>query len=399
MRRLILCIATALGILGAVPLAAQGAGQEAALWTAAVGHMRQEQPAEALPHLERLVTLAPGNATYRLELGYALMKLGHFSRARYNVETAWHGDLDANARNGAAAIMAEIDKRQKLTGYFHFALQPETNPSLQTNAESLTLPGGPRLIPDEPERSTSLIVALGATYRIATEGAFSFPVGVDLWARQNETEPRLNDRFLTARAGVAWDLGQGRALGLTVSGGRRINDGRAVSSLRGVSLTGETPLGTRSLATLQLTRNWQLWDTGEEDEVTDRARLWLSHGFGPRVIGRLQLGLVSQTVDGNQLASWDEREIGLGAQIFLPKGFAVDVQATAAQRDYRAYNVQAGVTRADTRHRLEIGVIDRDLRVFGLVPQLRAGVERNRSNIDFTSYDNRFLSLSFTRNF
>ena len=372
---------------------------EVAQWNRAVTLMQAGDVAAALPLLERLVSEAPGKAVYRLELAAALFRQGRYGRARYHADLAALGDLAPEARRAARRIASTAADRQPLTGYFQLNILPETNPGRQTSQSSVDINGIEFGLNEDAraEASTSVIVVAGGTYMHPLGDRLRLRFGADLWARHNPDE-RLQDRQLTLRAGPFWQGADGSRFGIDVTRGRNWNAGVPVDETRGLRLEAGRPLGQRSYLAFAAARTWASATDGTGDEVDDRLVLGLSHMQSDTLLLRGNLSVLRKEA---RFATQDytERGLSVGAQKFWSGGWTVQGDLSVARRSYGGRDPLFGIARQDDRLRLDLSVMDRDLRIGPFVPELRLGLERARSSIDMRSYDNRALQISFTRRF
>jgi outer membrane protein len=117
-----------------------------ALWIVALSHMREDAPRAALPHLERLVTLAPDVPRFRLELARALFLIEQDDRARFHFESALAGQLALPEIEAVNQYLDQIDKRKSWQGHVSLALVPQSNPT-RASGEAQVLIGNALPVP------------------------------------------------------------------------------------------------------------------------------------------------------------------------------------------------------------------------------------------------------------
>ncbi len=161
-------------LLAENPAAARRAAQEIApatqeeeiqrLWIMALSHMRENAPRAALPYLERLVTLAPETARFRLELGRALYLIEDDTRAGYHFQSALGGVLSFSDIAAVQEYLQAIEQRKLWQGQARVALMRQSNPAQRSGDDALNIVGNLALPLPPVEAATGIEVALGGTY-------------------------------------------------------------------------------------------------------------------------------------------------------------------------------------------------------------------------------------------
>src|SRR5690606_17298459 len=207
-------------------------------WALAMAHVRGGMPRAALPHLERLVSLAPGGATFRLELAATLERVGQTDRARHHYRLAQGARLPPALAAEVVRRIDRIDRDRAWEGSFRFALVPESNPARRTAAETLVIGDIPFTLKPGARAQPAQGVDLGL-------GLVALPrLGPDLRLRLGgQTDARLYGGKAPDDIRARLELGllhlgdRSRRLGAGLTFGRRWIEGDAYSETRGGYLT------------------------------------------------------------------------------------------------------------------------------------------------------------------
>ncbi|MDN5680697.1 MAG: surface lipoprotein assembly modifier, partial [Ewingella sp.] len=88
-----------------------------------------------------------------------------------------------------------------------------------------------------------------------------------------------------------------------------------------------------------------------------------------------------------------------GAETALPYGVSMGLMANLAQKRYQGENDIFQVKRKDNEQIYALSLWHRDFYFFNLMPKINVIYKVVNSNIDFYSYDETNLFLSFDKNF
>ncbi|WP_204318821.1 surface lipoprotein assembly modifier [Pseudooceanicola aestuarii] len=394
--------ATAIAALQALGPRSDRATELRRLWALAVAHVRAGRPRAALPQLERLVSLAPGNATYRLELATALERAGQEARARYHFDLSRGADLPAALAQEVDRRIDRIDRARTWEGRFRIALAPESNAARRTAAETVTLGSLPfRLNPAARARpAQGLDLGLGVTALPRLSPDLRLRLGLDLDARIYDGGAP-DDLRLRGELGLL-HLGDRRhRLGGGLLLDRRWIDGAPYSRSAGGYLTWGRALDAAGRSDLSLTL---LRDRIHHDGAPGRdftrslAALRLTRVVTPRL--QLRAGLRLEHRDS---ATGSEAGQGggitLGGQYAFRGGLLADLELDFARMDRDAADAFFGIRRRDRTGTLTLRLTHRDWTLAGFAPVLEVQAERQRSSNAIYSFDNRRASLGLTRRF
>lgn len=371
------------------------------LWESALQDIRQGAPRAALPRLERLVSAAPGETRYRLELARTLFLIGVDERARYHFGLAL-GDPTLSPAEVAVVerYLDRIAARSAWSGRFSFAIVPESNPGQRTRAQTVTIGGLPFRINPEGRAQSGTGVEFGGhlqwTPRLAQDVRGRLQVSA--WQELYETAD-FNDLMLRGAAGVDLLGDRGRELGLAVTYQRRWVADQPFSHGPGLEVSFARRFG-------QANRGWV------RANVTDLRHDNLARRDGLRLYGAAgAIRAVTQRFVANAsvFASASEaqadferyRELGagLGGRYAVRGGAVLGLQGWAAQRRYEAPFPFLTDARDETRWGVTVTATHRDASWNNFAPEVRLTYETRNSNIPLYDYSNTSLSIGVTRAF
>ncbi len=391
---LILC-ALLLSVPAAPGLSAERVAPDR-LWVQAVTLMQQGRPAQALPLLDRLVSIDPDNTLYRLELGYALFQTRRYGRARFHLDRARAGNRDRMQLAAANRLIAETDARKMFSGYLSFSIRPETNPGKQTGLSSIDILGLPFTVNRAPA-TTTLILATGLSARPHLSDRARLGFGVDTWSRFSEVKA-LRDHQLTLHAGPILSFAQGGQIEIGGLVRRRWTAGKHKSDSHGGYARLGLQLGQQTYLTLNASREHSRHFDGSVPEDRTRLIAQLNHLATPALLLRGTLG-VTLTDTPLPAASGRMIELRLGGTRSFRNGIDLRTDLWHRTDNRRGPDRLFGITRKDRILGLELGLSNRDLRVGPFVPELIVGAEQGRSSIGFYDYDNSYVNVGLRTRF
>lgn len=364
-------------------------------------HMLAGQPQAAVPLFDGLVSAAPQDTRFRLELARALIRVGDRDRARFHLMQA-RGSADLSAADRAALdrILAQIEGGKGYEAWARFAIVPQSNPGQRTDADTISIGGlqwalnpGAKAAPGtglQLAAGGALLPRLGPGLRLRIGGSVDARLFSDSALNDIITRGELGVQGLTAR-GVSWALfgsvqdrriggaAYGRATGLHASWARLI--GRSAQ--------------LRLRADLE---DWRFVGGAAQDGV----RGGLSASWAQTVRPDL---LVRATVFVNHVNARAPWETGRGAGLSLgvlkafEGGLMVSLDATVSRQSREAPHPTFGTVRRDRRGVLNARIMHRTFALHGFAPVLELGLDRQKSTIPLYDFRNARLSIGLSREF
>ena len=372
------------------------------LWALAMAQARADRPRAALPHLERLVSLAPENPTYRVELAAALDRAGQTDRARYHYDLARGAGLDPALGQEIADRIARIEREKFWEGSFAIALTPESNAARRTAADTIFIGNLPfRLRPEAQAQA-----AQGVKINL---GIAALPkLGPDLRARIGlSSEARLfegstpDDIQTTAELGLVHLGDRSRRIGGGVLLSKRWINGTDYARSKGGFLTWSRSLGMAAGSSLAVTllRDITDYDRAPFRQTTRTlGALRLTHLASSQM--QLRIGLSLERSDSRlPWESGDRASLSIGAQYAFRGGILADLELSKGTLTRDATDPFFGIQRKDDRHIAQIRLTHRDWTLGGFAPVLELGLEKQRSSNSIYSYDNTRAAIGLTRRF
>lgn len=370
------------------------------LWVVALSHMRESAPRLALPHLERLVTLSPETARFRLELARALYLVEDDDRARHHFDHALAGELSLSEIATVNEYLRAMDGRKPWKGHMRVAVVRQSNP-FHRSGESHVSIGGHFLLPlPDVESARGAELGLGATYLPK--------IGSDLHLRlhamatgQFFENSDLNRWHLRSEIGLL-------ALGdhdEQISGGVSVQGAfdHSGNIMRGIGVYAgyRRQLHNRTRLAFHATADRLTYPTspalnGPRYTFSVQASRILS----PRMAMHGGVSLMHHRTESLH----NQRSTGtltIGGQYAFRGGVQGGLEASISRTHLKAANpllFQYGPERS-TAMSLTARVMHRDYTVRGFAPVLVVGYAAQNSNVPIQAHDNFKLTLEATRNF
>lgn len=371
------------------------------LWTAALRNVRGGSYRTALPQLERLVSAAPGETQFRLELARTLFLIGADDRARYHFNLSLGDPTLSDAEvDVVERYLDSIEARSAWSGRFSFAIVPESNPGQRTSTRTLTIGGLPFEISPDARARSGVGISLTGRLRWSPRLSRDLRGRFEISGRHEAFErDEFNDLNLRTVAGIDLLADRGRRIGIAATYRHRWIAGKPFSFGPGMEVTGARRFG-------RSTRGWgriAITDLEHED-LTRRDGLRTRVGIGvERAITQqfvANASVFAKRADAQ--ADFEAyREVGmqLGGRYAIKGGVLIGLQAWAAYRQHDDEQSFFPDAREEIRWGSTATISNRDISWNGFAPELRLTYETRSSNIDLYDYDNVRLSIGVTRDF
>lgn len=392
--------AAALEILsGYVPGSAQE--EQRKMWAQAIALVRENRPRQALPLLEKLVSLDPASAKYRLELAAALMSSAQDERAKYHFGILRGSVDDADISRALDERLAALDRRKSWEGTFSLALSPESNAARRTAADTIIIGGLPFVLnPAAQARpATGLRLVLGGAVLPLVAPDTRLRFGVSLDTRYFEGNKAPNDTTISAQVGLVRFGDRARQMAATLNIAQRWIDGDPYALTSGVTLV-YSQLTGRSGSVLISGRVQDInYDSpGVASAQEAQLRLRYSYNLSPR----FQLygsGSVELRESGRAQDEGTQAALTVGGQYLFDGGLQVGLELAQSWLERDGIEPLFGQRREDDKTMVSVRVINRNWSAGGFTPVLELGLERQTSSIPLYSYENRRFSIGVTRRF
>ena len=369
-------------------------------WTTAADLIEADRPRAALPHLERLVSLFPGDPRFRFALGRALFEIGKDERATFHLEQALAGPLPREAQARVETLLERIRTRKTWQAGFTFALVPETNAARRTQAEEISIGGIRfRLNPDARARS-------GTGLHFGGSGAYIPRIGRDLRLRlalaanaRLFRESELNDLTLRGEVGLLRFGDAGTEWGGGLSLQRRWIGNDAFMYAPGIFAS----YATRPDSVTRLSVRGDV-EQHVHDELAglDGPRLRVSAAIARVVNPRL---ILRARAFGTRIGADAVHERGveggltLGGSYAFSGGLMTGLDVTVARGRRDGASPLFGISRREDRFEASLSLLHRSVSWRGFAPTLEVTHDVRRANIELYDYETTRLSIGITRRF
>lgn len=368
------------------------------LWARSVAHMRQREPAAALPHLERLVAMAPRQPNYRLELAAALGQLGQTERALYHIEIARSAGLPQQVDARAAAYAQRLENPKVISGQFSFAIVPESNAGKRTSATEVVLFGLPFQINPDSRATPATGLELSAGVAASPQFAPGWRAQIGFSGRVRLYDGKApNDYHARLYAGLIHgflETGQTRA---QIFATQRWLDQRDYSRSQGLSLSYARRLNPSTRWNANFTHERLAYRRGEQVH-RNSAVLGLTHLVNPQLevsFGtRIELRGATTPALAGQLIGFN-----IGGQYRFEGGLQIAMNVDYARDRYNGRHSLFLIQRKDKTTTARLEISNSQWNWQGFAPVLRVSTERQKSTIVINDFRNIGASIGVTRRF
>lgn len=369
-------------------------------WRTALTHMRNSAPRAAIPHLERLVTLAPETARFRLELARALFLIEDDARAYFHFEQALGGQLSLAEIAAVNEYLRAMERRKPWQGHARVAVVSQSNPWYRSGEEFVDIGGHLKLPLPEVERSVGLEVGLGGTYLPQLAPDLHARAHVMLTGQVFE-DRNLNRWHLRGEFGLLslGDYSQQISGGITVQGAF----GEQGRIMHGVGVHGSFQRRFANRLHLGLRVNADKLHYKDIPQLGGLRLLSAIEGtylYSPRL--RLHGGIsLSQARTEAEFHRRSTGSLTFGGQYAFSGGTIAGLEAQLSHARQKAPNplqAQYGPERSD-RIDLTARLMHREVTIRGFAPVVTVGYTHQNSNVPMNAFNNVKLTLGATRNF
>ncbi|MDD7972030.1 surface lipoprotein assembly modifier [Roseinatronobacter alkalisoli] len=367
-------------------------------WVEAVGHMRADRPRAAILILERLVTFAPAEHRFRLELARAYFLVQDDEKAAFHFEQSLGANLPDATRDAVFQYQERIRERKRWEAQLSFSIAPESNPARRTNAETISLLGGEFRLGQDAEAATALHVTGRLTYLPRIGRDLNARLSASLDARVFENSD-LNDIRAGIEAGLVLRGDGGREAGIGLSASRRWIGSSPFAHSIGVYGNYEIRLTPRTRLRFRGDYERLRHDTlTRRDGTRQKLQLNLTHVMTPR-FGLRGGGFLTRTKAESDVESGMQSGLSFGATYVFEGGLvtALDLGYARERRDGASTLFQT--VRSDRTTTATFGLLHREIEFRGYAPRLDLLLERRNSTIELYNFKNARVSVGLTRSF
>ena len=358
---------------------------------------------EAISSFRTVLIDRPELVRVRLELARAFFLGSKDTLARRHFERVLAGDLPPAVIANVQRFLREIRARRRWSFYFGAALAPDSNIGAASDERFIQILGLP-FRRDAEELTTS-----GVGLSLWTGGEYQHPLGDRLRLRAGGDVSRreyggsaFDQTLLSVHVGPRWLAGERTEVSLLGNASRRLVAGDGDYDDFGFRTEATHRLTPRVSANSRASWHDRRYRT---DRHLDGPVLDLSVGgrwvVTPtlRVDGSVGYGSARPALERSRSSS---RWLRAGAQMALPRGFAVGVSTqlrwTDFEGDWLPFTPD-GAPREDRTRTLSASAHHRRFTLYGFSPELVLTTEARSSNAQLHDYRKNLAELRFIRQF
>ena len=357
---------------------------------------------EAIERFRAMLARDPTLLRVRLDLALAYFQAGEDGSAAYHFrQTLAAEELPPAVRANVLTILERIRRRKAWTVSGSLSVAPDTNINAATSAREVDLFGLPAALSEDARQTSGvgLSAGIGGGYEARLSPDVRFRTSAHLHTRTyGSGKSAFNEQTLSLRAGPRFlferfDLRPG----LTARG-RRLG-GDMYSRAAGLELSGDWLMAP----------TWRLSGSVEAERVSYKtflgegalyaAQADLSHALGRATLLRATAGWRRESLDSDAY-SWRELIVGLSVAQELPGGFVVTAGPSLRRREYGApLPIYSPDARRDETLAGRVTVSNRQLDLFGFMPEVTVRHEVRESNLGLYDYERTVAELGLVRTF
>lgn len=368
---------------------------------AGLAHSRGEYP-QAIAAYRTLLAEHPEYVRVRLDLAKALFEDRQYPAARWNFEQARSQNPPPEVLDKIDSYLEFMEKRAGWSGNFSLSYLNDSNVNNASNDKYITI--GDRVLQRNPD-----------SYPKRGEGLYFG----GLAQRDFQFSDHQNVRFRTTLSGKSYwnnhdydDITSRVYLGYAFLNARQQLALLPFYEKRWYGTNAYSKgAGVRAEYSYLLAPDWQASQAVEYQKLDYDNQNYsglkghngllsttLAHAVNTRlsVFTGVDLGQQKTQIDAET-----NRRLGarLGAETALPYGVSMGLMANLAQKRYQGENDIFQVKRKDNEQIYALSLWHRDFYFFNLMPKINVIYKVVNSNIDFYSYDETNVFLSFDKNF
>ena len=354
----------------------------------------------AIARFRAMLARNPDLPRVRLDLAFAYFQADEDRNAAYHFRLALGTkDLPEIVRARALAFLDRIRRRKAWSITGSLAVLPDSNINAATSARSVDLFGFPATLSEDARETSG--VGLSANISGGHEARISpdlrFRVGGGLNTR-TYGESQFNERNVNLRAGPRF-LFEKFDLRPEASVRQRRLGGDVYSRALSLKLSGNWLIAPAWRLGASFGRDWIDYTTFLGQGNIDSAGLDLTHALGHATLLRGETAYRREKLDRDAY-SWRAFIVGVSVSRELPWGFVVSGGPIYRWRKYGAPLAALGPdARWDRTFAAWITASNRNVELFGFMPEITLRHERRRSNLDLYDFTRNVAEIGVVRTF
>ena len=357
---------------------------------------------EAIERFRAMLSRDPTLLRVRLDLALAYFQAREDGRAAYHFRQALAAkELPPAVRSNALALLEQIRRRKSWSVTGSLSVAPDTNINAATSARQVDLFGLPATLSEDARQTSGvgLSAGIGGGYEARVSPNVRFRTSAHLHTRTyGSGKSAFNEQTLSLRAGPRFLFERFDVRPGLTARGRRLG-GDAYSRAAGLELSGNWLLAPTWRLGGSVGAERVSYETFLGDGALYAAQADLAHALGRTTLLRATAGWRRESLDSDAY-SWRELIVGLSVARELPGGFVVTAGPSFRRREYGApLPVYGPDARRDETLAGRITVSNRQLDLFGFMPEITVRHEVRESNLALYGYERSVAELGLARTF
>ena len=354
----------------------------------------------AIARFRAMLARNPELPRVRLDLALAFFQAGQDTSAVYHFRQALGDkDMPPAARARALAVLDKIRRRKSWSISAGVALAPDSNINAATSARFVELFGFPAQLSEDARQTSGvgLSADISGGYEARLSPDLRLRFGAGLYTRTYQ-ENKFNDRTLTLQVGPRL-IFEDFDLRPEVTGRVRQLGGETYSRAAGLGLSGNWLMAPAWRLNTGVSAERKSYETFLGDGNIYGAHLGVSHAFGRVTLLGANASYRRETLN-SEANSWREFAVGFLVARELPKGFVVSAGPSLRWRHYdRPIQSFGPEARRDRTLSGRLKVSNRNIELFGFMPEIKLRHERRNSNLSLHDYTRNVAEIGVVRAF
>ena len=362
--------------------------------------MAREDWQTAIARFRAMLIRDPTLPRVRLDLALAYFRAKEDSRAAYHFRQALGDeDLPPVVRARTLAFLDAIRRRKTWSVSAAVALAPDSNINAATSSRQVNLFGFPAQLSEDARQTSGvgLNANISAGYEARISPDLRFRTSARLFTRTYK-KSKFNDRTLILRAGPRFLFDKFDLRPELTARARRLS-GEMYSRAAGIELSGDWHLAPAWRLSAAVGGERIFYETFLGDGNMYSTQVGLAHALGPATLLRADGAFRREAVD-SEAYSWREFIAGASATRELPRGFVVTAGSSYRLRRYdRPIAAFGPEARQDRTLAGRMKISNRNIELFGFMPELTVRHERRSSNLSLYDYKRNLIEVGVVRTF
>lgn len=354
----------------------------------------------AITAFRAILARDPSLNRVRLDLARALFLNGDYAIAEFHFRIAEAASLPPDVQANVERFLNEIKRRKHWSVDVAVGIQPDTNVNAATTVKTVSLFNTPFQLDQNAQKTSGIgfTGGLGGSYQIDTGDNSRLVMGGN-FSDTDFAGHKFDDRSAGAYFGPRFLIGAGSEVTVEATSTRRWYGDQDYYWGVGGRVEGKTALSPRWLLTgavdaQRLTYDMQPLQTGFVTTVSSG----ITYGIDSQSFIRMDAAVIHEQT---RERSFRDTQYFVGPTYYreFTHGFGVNLSVNADFARYDAPLAAFSTTRHDNTVNYQIGVLNRNVSLFGFTPIFTYTHTNRYSNIDLYAFDRDRVTIGVTQNF